>query len=471
MKKIAISIVLMCVCFTISAQQKFQLPKYTTFKLPNGLTVNLMEQKEVPLISVALSVPAASIYDGQQAGLSELTASSLVSGSKNFTKDQIQDKLDFVGANLNAYSSQEFTRIVARFSAKTQDVVFGLLKDIVINPTFDENEFEKLKTRKKASLEVAKQSPSSVINNYWNAMMYANHVYANPASGLISTITSISAADAKKFHDKYYRPNESVLAIVGDFNTAEMKSKITGLFGEWKKASGTIPNPASESIKMPEAANVLLVNKGDARETTFFIGAKGISKNNADRVAIEVVNTVFGDRFTSWLNDELRVNSGLTYGARSRFDANKYAGTFKISSFTATKTTFQTIDKALEVMDRLQNGIDDTTLQSARNYVVGLFPTGYETSGQLATLLNDMFIYGYTAAYINDFEKNVSQVTPAKAKEIIAKYFAKDKLQFLFIGKADEIREGAKKYGTVIEKEIKEDNYEIKGKKAFLRQF
>ncbi|HTE23851.1 M16 family metallopeptidase [Flavitalea sp.] len=467
MKKITLSIIITCVCITASAQQKFQLPKYTTFRLANGLTVNLMEQKEVPLISVALSLPAATIHDGLQAGLSELTAASLVSGSKNFTKDQIQDKIDFAGATLNAYSSQEFTRVYARFSAKTQDIIFGLLKDIVINPTFEEKEFEKLKTRKKASLEVAKQSPFSVINYYWNAMMYANHVYSNPSSGLISTVNAITADDAKKFHEKYYRPNGSVIAIVGDFNTAEMKAKITGLFGEWKKASGTIPNPAAEPVKMPEGANVLLVNKGDARETTFYIGAKGIAKNNADRVAIEVVNTVFGDRFTSWLNDELRVNSGLTYGAMSRFDANKYTGTFKILSFTATKTTFQTIDKALEVMNRLQKGIDDTTLQSARNYVVGLFPTDFETSGQLAALLNDMFIYGYDAAYINDFEKNVSQVTPAKAKEIIAKYFAKDKLQFLLIGKADEIREGAKKYGIVIEKEIKEDSYEVKGKKTF----
>ena len=138
MKKTSLSIMIMCVCTLVLAQQKFQLPKYTTFRLPNGLTVNLMEQKEVPLISVALSLPAASIYDGQQAGLSELTASSLVSGSKNFTKDEIQDKLDFAGASLNAYSRQEFTRVYAKFSAKTQDLVFSLLKDIVINPTFEE---------------------------------------------------------------------------------------------------------------------------------------------------------------------------------------------------------------------------------------------------------------------------------------------------------------------------------------------
>jgi predicted Zn-dependent peptidase len=297
--------------------------------------------------------------------------------------------------------------------------------------------------------------------------MYNDHVYSNPSSGLISTVSALTPDDAKQFHAKYYRPNGSVLAIVGDFNAAEMKAKITRLFGEWKKVNGNIEDPASAAVPQPTGSKVLLVNKGDARETTFFIGSKGIAKNNKDRVAIQVINTILGGRFTSWLNDELRVNSGLTYGARSRFESQKNAGTFYIASFTATKTTFQTIDKALEVMDKLQQGVDDKTLESARNYVVGQFPPDYETSGQLAVLLNDMFIYGYDESYINDFEKNVKQVNGEKAKEIIAKYFSKDKMQFLFIGKADEIREGAKKYGTVIEKEIKDDSFNADAKKAF----
>ncbi len=467
MKHIIAFLAMVAVSAGAVAQQQFQLPKFTNFKLANGLTVYLMEQKEVPLISVSLSVPAASIYDGTQAGLSQLTAGSLVSGSKNYTKEQIQEKLDFAGASLNAYSSQEYSRVTARFSTQTEAMVFDLLKDVVVNPLFETGEFEKLKTRTKASLDVARQSPRSVIMNYWNQLMYADHVYSNPSMGLISTVSAITTEDVKKFHAMYYRPNGSVLAVVGDFKTADMKTKITKLFGEWKKAPGALENPAARQVTMPSSSNVLLVNKEDARETTFLIGSKGIARNNEDRVAIEVVNTVFGDRFTSWLNDELRVNSGLTYGARSRFDALKHAGTFYISSFTAGNTTYQAIDKALEVMDKLQQGIDDKTLESARNYVVGQFPPGFETSGQLAQLLNDMFIYGYDASYINDFEKNVRMVNAARAKEIIAKYFAKEKLQYLFIGKASDIREGAKKYGTVIEKEIKDDSYDIAPKKAF----
>lgn len=447
------------------AQQNFKLPKYTTFKLSNGLTVYLMEQKEVPVISVTMTVPAATIYDGTQAGLSQLTASSLDAGSKNFSKEQIREQLDFAGANLYTNSNQEFTRVSAKFATATQDKIFALLKDVVVNPLFDNAEFEKLKTRTKASLERDRQSPQSVMPEFWNSLMFPSHVYSIPPDGLLSTVSGIIAEDAKKFHAKYYRPNGSVIAVVGNFNSAEMKTRITKLFGDWKKGEGSLTDPAAQAVTPVSKARVLLVDKADARETTFYIGGKGITKKNEDRVAIEVVNTVFGDRFTSWLNDELRVNSGLTYGARSRFDSKKYGGTFFISSFTASKTTFQAIDKALEVFDKLQKGIDDTTLQSARNYVIGQFPPDFETSGQLANLLNDMFVYGYSDSYINDFEKNVKAVDKTKALEIIKNYFSKEKLQFLLIGKADEIREGAKKYGDVSEKSIKDDSFELK--KAF----
>jgi predicted Zn-dependent peptidase len=238
-----------------------------------------------------------------------------------------------------------------------------------------------------------------------------------------------------------------------------MKSKISKLFKEWKTGNEStlkIETPAS----LPNQARVLLVNKEDARETTMFIGGKGISRNNPDYVAIQVVNTVLGGRFTSWLNDELRVNSGLTYGARSSFAPLKNAGTFSVSTFTATKTTQPTIEKALEVVEKLHDkGIDDETLTSAKNYVKGQFPPDYETSGQLAGLLNQMFWYGFDQSYINNFQANVDGLTSAKAKEIITKYFPKDNLQFLFIGKADDIKSIVEKFGTVTVKDIKADGF------------
>jgi predicted Zn-dependent peptidase len=186
----------------------------------------------------------------------------------------------------------------------------------------------------------------------------------------------------------------------------------------------------------------------------------GIRRDSPDFVAIDVVNTVFGGRFTSWLNDELRVNSGLTYGARSVFSPMKNSGTFSISTFTATKTTEATLDKALQVLDSLhKKGIDEKTLSSAKNYVKGQFPPKYETASQLAGLLTQMFWYGFDESYINNFQANVDGLTVAKSREIINKYFPKDNLTFVLVGKSEDIKSIAAKYGPVTEKQIKADGF------------
>ena len=175
------------------------------------------------------------------------------------------------------------------------------------------------------------------------------------------------------------------------------------------------------------------------------------------------MNTVLGGRFTSWLNDELRVNTGLTYGANSGFTPLKNGGTFRISTFTATKNTEAAIDKALEVFDRLhKTGIDEKALTSAKNYVKGQFPPNYETSGQLAGLLTTMFWYGFDESFINNFQKNVDELTVDKAKQIIAQYFPKNNLQFILVGKGEAIGKIAEKYGKVTEVNIKDE-----GQKTF----
>ena len=128
--------------------------------------------------------------------------------------------------------------------------------------------------------------------------------------------------------------------------------------------------------KFQQKLEFLLVNKADAKETTFAIGGPGIALGDSDEVPVSVINTILGARFTSWLNDELRVNSGLTYGARSRFDKESEAGTFKISTFTKTETTFEAVDLALKTYQRLwDKGIDSKTLASAKSLGSGLVST------------------------------------------------------------------------------------------------
>jgi zinc protease len=456
MKKLIIYLLLIT-SISLSAQG-FKLPNYTTFKLSNGLTVFLMEQHDVPIISVSVVLPAGAIYDNDKSGLASLTAVSLKHGTKNFPKTKLDEELDFLGANVDTYATKEYAGLSSNFASKDKVKVLNIIKELILNPVFDAAEFEKEKSRLLVSLAQQKESPKSVIGPYFDVLLYGNHAYANVKNGNKSTVGKLTANDVKDFYKTNYKPNEAAITIVGDFKINDMKATITKLFSGWEKSSAKVENLASKPINLPTENRVLLVNKGDAKETTFYIGSPGVSRNNPDYVAIEVVNTLFGGRFTSMLNDELRVNSGLTYGAGSRFSNLKNGGSFYISTFTASKTTEPAIDKALEVLKNLHaKGIDEKALASAKNYVKGQFPPNYETTEQLAGLLSQMFWYNLDKSFIDNFEKNVDGLDLAKANEIIAKYFPKDKLQFVLIGKSEEIKKIAQKYGKVTEVEISDD--------------
>jgi len=438
------------------SKPRYQLPHYEKVQLPNGLTLYLMEKHDVPIITLDAIIPAGAVNDGHMAGLASLTADCLKCGTKSFTKAQIEQQFDFLGASLNIYGSSASADLSSRFAAKDEDKILPMLKELLVNPVFTKEEFNKEKKRALTALDQAKESPGSVIEAYWNKFFYGDNPYGNVVSGTVSSVTSISDSDLAAFYKQYYNPDGSAISVVGDFETKEMKHKLTKLFSEWKK----IP-PAQmtvQPVNPPADARVLLVNKNDALETTFYIGSPGITRNNPDYLAVQVVNTFFGGKFTSWLNNELRIKSGLTYGAYSYFDYNKTDGTFIISTHTANATTQATIDKAVEVIHRLHSQpIDEETLNSAKNFLIGMSPPQYQSTNELSGLLINMFWYGFDESYINNFEANVNEITIAKANEMIAKYFPNGNLQFVLIGKASDIKTIAEKYGKVTEVELKSD--------------
>lgn len=250
----------------------FKVPVYEKFTLPNGLTIYLMEQHEVPTISVSAIVPAGAIYDGAKSGLASLTASGLQYGTKSYSKEKIESELDFIGARLNTYATKESAGLSSKFASKDQDKVFPILKEVLADPVFNAAEFEKEKKRVLSGLERAKESPRSVIGSYWDKFMYGDHVYANAVSGSPLTVGKLNADDLKAFYRANYSPAGSAIAVVGDFNTKAMKARLSKLFAGWKKSSETPKNLASQPVAAVKSARVLLVNKDDARETTFQIG-------------------------------------------------------------------------------------------------------------------------------------------------------------------------------------------------------
>tara|TARA_R110000868_G_scaffold306734_3_gene568135 strand:- start:66270 stop:67676 length:1407 start_codon:yes stop_codon:yes gene_type:complete len=446
---------------SVSAQDSFTLPEYEKFTLENGVTVYLMEQHEVPVISVSVAFSeAAAINDGSSPGLANMTASALLFGTENYTKSEIEEQVDYLGASIFTLAGKEYAALVSRFASKDTDVMLNIIQELITSPKFDEEELENAKQRAILGLAQSKESPGSVISDYFNGFLYGDHPYSNPVNGTKSGLESIGREEVVAFYESMYRTDKTAIVVVGDFETKEMKSTIENAFKGWQTSSSA-KTPTLNTPKFGfNSPRVLLVNKDNATETTFYIGGKGVPRSNPDYVALTVLNTVLGGRFTSWLNDALRINSGLTYGARSRFVNQRYSGTFQISTFTANETTEPAIDLALAVYDSLHTtGINKETLESAKNYVKGGFPPDYETTGSLAQLLISMYIYEFDESFINTFQKNVDQLDVAKAKMLIEKYFPKENLQFVLIGKAEAIKDIAAKYGTVSNKEILDEGF------------
>ena len=443
--------------FAAQASASYTLPEYQKITLDNGLTVYLMEQHEVPLIDVNIVVKAGAINDSI-AGLAYLTAESLPLGTKHKSKAEINSAVDFIGATISASAGTESSYLESSFAKKDQKVMLALLKDIIINPKFSDDEFNKKKKQHLLALEQSKESPKSVINNYVKEMVFAQSSYNAITAGDTNSIEKIRLNDVKAFHQQWYQPANSAIVVVGDFQSKAMLQQIKSLFSAWKNHSKL--TPTATAIVQPKpltSAKVLLVNKDDAIESTFAISGIGIARNTPDLVGISVINTILGGRFTSWLNDELRVNSGLTYGARSNFTNYSQSGSFAISSFTKTATTIEAIDLALKTYHRLwQKGIDEKTLASAKAYVKGKFPPKFETSQDLSNLLGQMYSYNFDESYINTFEQQVNSLTVAKTQQLISKYFPKENLQMVIIGKASELQDVVGKYGDIQQVNIKD---------------
>lgn len=458
MKKLLLTISSFALFISNVVFADFAIPKYEKMTLDNGLTVYLMEQHEVPLIDIQMVTKAGAIHDGKSYGLANFTGDALSYGSAELSKQAIEDLFAFHGANFNSNVGIESSSTGLSISSKDTEKLMPVFRDIVLKPTFDSTEFAKEKKLYINQLNQSREQPRSVIGPLFMRLYYQDHPYGNPVRGDMNSIEDITLDQIKSFYKRFYVANNSALIVVGDFKTDQMESLIKGLFSQWKPRS--IKKTVQNNISVPSQSNVLIVNKGDAKETTFMIGGKGVTANHPDEVALQVINTILGGRFTSWLNDELRVNSGLTYGARSGFNSESEAGTFVISTFTKTETTFEAVDLALKTYQKLwEKGIDKKTLESAKSYIKGQFPPRYETSGQLARLLSRMWSLNLNDSYINDFQKTVDSLTVEKANKIASENFPKDALQFVLIGKAEDIKEKAKKYGKVQQKDIKTFTY------------
>lgn len=432
------------------------LPPFHRFELENGTVLLLSQKPEVPMVSVTAILRGGAVADPPGlGGLANLLASLLEQGAGDRDAAGFAEAVDASGGTLTSRADLETITISGDFLARDSGLMVELLADMLLRPHLEEAELDKLRERSINFIRAAKDSNlNALLPIYGQAFLFGEHPYGNSVSGSETTLAEIGHEDVLDFYERQLGGDRLTIAVTGDFDVALMSTRLTEAFGDWRPAADPVPEVTAAD---PDTGRrLVLIDKPGATQTYFWLGNMGVARDYEHRAALDIANTLFGGRFTSMLNTELRVNSGLTYGAVSRLYRASKPGSIAIMSYTPTETTVEAIDMALGVLDRLhRDGVDKEMLASARNFILGQFPTALETAAQLGNQLAVLETFGLDVTYINDYDEALMSAETGLVTTVIdSVYPTSDNLVFVLLGDAELIREQVGKYGPVTEMPI-----------------
>jgi len=433
--------------------QGVTLPDVERIELANGAVLLLHEKHDVPLIGIEAVVRGGAVSDPDgMAGLSSLLAGLLEKGAGERDSAAFAEAVAAVGGELSSAADLEGITVSGEFMARDAALMIELVADMLQRPALDPDEMAKLRDRSINFIRAAKDTNlGALVPMYGAAFLFGDHPYGNPVSGSEDSLANIRHRDLAGHYNDHVGADRLIIAVGGDFETAAMAELLTNAFADWRQA-------ATEAIviETPEpdpGRRVLLVDKPGATQTYFWLAGPGVSVDYAQRAELDIANTVFGGRFTSMLNTALRVESGLTYGARSVLTQPSLPGSVAIYSFTKTDSTVEAIDMAIAVLEQLfAEGVSGDTLVSAKNYILGQYAPDFETSSQLAGTIAFLEQMGLDATYIDDYGSAVSAAGSETIATVINEVYPPPaELVVVLLGDAELIRDDIARYGPVTE--------------------
>ena len=445
----------------VAAPTGVKVPAYQRFVLPNGLTIVLMPKKDVPMIAFNGFVRGGSLADpADKPGVGSLVAGLLDRGAGKRNAFEFSDALEGVGGTFAAGAGPESINVNGQFLSRDRALMIELLADALMRPHLDAAEFTAYRDREIEFIKSAKDSdPSRIVGIYGRAALFGSHPYGRPQSGSQRSLAAITQADVVAYHKANFGPNNATLVFAGDLDAKWMKQALTTAFAGWAKVSP----PARDLKPAPRISGrrVLLIDSPGSAQTYFWVGNVGVDRGYSGRPALDLMNTLYGGRYTSILNTELRIKSGLSYGASSRFTRGSVPGEFAIRSFTQTDTTVQALDLTLETLEQLKRGsLAPEMLESARAYVLGQFPLQLETAVHWAQALSDLEFFGLGKDYIEGYGPALAKVDLPETAAVTADAFPRPTdLVIVLIGDAARIREGVAKYGAVTEMKLSDPDF------------
>jgi len=422
---------------------EINIGEYKSFTLPNGLKVFVVENDKIPRVTFSLEFVYNEFLEGASAGYGEIAGDLVGRGTKKRSKQQLDEEVDFIGANLITSKNRIYGSALSKHTEKFVEI----LADVAINADFNSEELEKVRKQTLSALAFSKNDPNTIANNVRNALVYGlDHPYGEQVTE--ETVKNINLEDCRKYYETFFRPNIAYLAIVGDIDFDDAEKLINKYFSSW--VQGDIPKDEIKEPKQPIVRKVAIVDRPDAVQSVIHVAYPvKLEIGNPDVIKTSVLNTLLGGSFSSRLNQNLREAKAFTYGARSSLTSDRYIGKFDASCEARNSVTDSAVTEFLNEMKRIRNEkITEEELQSTINFQTGSFSRSLESPETIANFALNIAKYNLPRDYYKNYLKNLSAVTVDDVNAMAKKYIKPDNAYVLVIGNAAEVAENLKKFSV-----------------------
>lgn len=407
--------------------------------MPNGLVVLLVERHTIPAVEAHLVIKTGAVADPSgREGLAALTADLLTKGTATRSAVEIAEAIDFIGGSLTAQAADDFSSLTLTTLKKDLPTAVGVMADVLLHPAFPAAEVERQRRDTLSGIQAAKDDPEDVAEKAFAPLVFGPHPYRHPVEGLDTTVPLLTREEVVAFHRTYYRPNNAILALVGDLGSREARRAVKAALGGWEKKA--IP-PLLVPPAPPIAEKTVSLIEKDLTQATIVLGHLGIARNDPDFYPVTVMNYILGGGgFASRLMTTIRDNRGLVYGISSGFDAKRFPGSFSVSLQTKTASADEAIGAALDEIRRIrEEGVADAELRAAQDYLAGSFPLRLDTNAKLARLLAAVEFYDLGLGYFEDYPRAIRAVTLDDVRRVAAAHLDPERYVLVVVGKTREL--------------------------------
>ncbi len=423
-----------------TAPRPYHFPGFERQRLPNGLTIWLVALPDSGMTNVHLLFDAgAAAEDDTHGGVAALAAQLLVTGTARLDASAFAEATERLGIEVSSESSWDSARAAFQSLPEHVDEGLGLLSEMVRGPRFDAAEFERLKAERLADILQARADPGRLADEMFLRHLYPAEVpYRRASAGTPETVGDLARDDVAGFHATHYGPDRAHLIVAGKFDRVSVLDGAERHLGDW---SGVTPGHRSITPRAAGARRVVLVDRPGSVQSELRVGQVGIDRYDPRYFQASVMAALLGGVFGSRLNLRLREELGYTYGAHAGFDPRRAAGPFVARAAVQTEVTVPAIRELLDQLDRIRaDAPASSELREVKDYLIGVFPLRFETTGGVAAAIEPLAVYGLDDDYWQTYRGRIEAVTPAETHAVARELIDPDALLILLSGDASTLQ-------------------------------